>query len=126
MTRPAANPSTRPSTAISDSLGFADFFNRYLYNALILLAVAACVLRAMRPGRERGAWIALSAGVGCWAVAELVFDFGYGASPEMVRRSLERLDEAGIRGELRILNVFSDSYPAKTQGPVWYAAGKVI
>jgi hypothetical protein len=52
--------------------------------------------------------------------------FGYGASPEMVRRCLERLDEAGIRGELRILNVISDSYPAKTQGPVWYAAGKVI
>ena len=52
--------------------------------------------------------------------------FGYGASPEMVRRCLERLDEAGIRGELRILHVISDSYPAKTQGPVWYAAGKVI
>jgi len=52
--------------------------------------------------------------------------FGYGGSPEMVRRCLERLDEAGIRGELRILNVISDSYPAKTQGPVWYAAGKVI
>ena len=52
--------------------------------------------------------------------------FGYGASPEMVRRCLERLDEAGIRGELRILHVVSDSYPAKTQGPVWYAAGKVI
>ena len=52
--------------------------------------------------------------------------FGYGGSPEMVRRSLERLDEAGIRGELRILNVISDSYPQKTQGPVWYAGGKVI
>jgi hypothetical protein len=52
--------------------------------------------------------------------------FGYGGSPEMVRRCLERLDEAGIRGELRILNVVSDSYPAKTQGPVWYSAGKVI
>jgi hypothetical protein len=52
--------------------------------------------------------------------------FGYGGSPEMVRRCLERLDEAGIRGELRILNVISDSYPQKTQGPVWYAAGKVI
>jgi hypothetical protein len=52
--------------------------------------------------------------------------FGYGASPEMVRRCLERLDEAGIRGELRILNVISDSYPVKTQGPVWYADGKVI
>jgi hypothetical protein len=52
--------------------------------------------------------------------------FGYGASPEMVRRCLERLDEAGITGSLRILNVISDSHPAKTQGPVWYAAGKVI
>jgi hypothetical protein len=52
--------------------------------------------------------------------------FGYGAAPEMVRRCLERLDEAGIRGELQILRVVSDSYPAKTQGPVWYEAGKVI
>jgi hypothetical protein len=52
--------------------------------------------------------------------------YGYGASPGMVRRCLERLDEAGIRGELRILHVISDSYPAQTQGPVWYAAGKVI
>jgi hypothetical protein len=52
--------------------------------------------------------------------------FGYGGSPEMVRRSLERLDEAGIRGELRILHVISDSFPARTQGPVWYEAGKLI
>jgi hypothetical protein len=52
--------------------------------------------------------------------------FGYGASPEMVRRCLERLDEARMAGELRILHVVSDSYPAKTQGPVWYAGGKVI
>ena len=52
--------------------------------------------------------------------------FGYGASPEMVRRCLERLDEAAIRGQLRILHVVSDTYPAKTQGPVWYAGGKVV
>ncbi|HYX76277.1 MAG TPA: hypothetical protein VE757_03780 [Gaiellaceae bacterium] len=52
--------------------------------------------------------------------------FGYGGSPEMVRRCFARLDEAGMRGELRILQVFSDTHPAKTQGPVWYAAGKVI
>ena len=51
---------------------------------------------------------------------------GYGASPEMVRRCLERLDEAEMRGELRILHVISDSQPTKTQGPVWYANGKVI
>ena len=51
--------------------------------------------------------------------------FGYGASPEMVRRSLERLDERGIRGELHILRVLADTEPAYTQGPVWYAGGKV-
>ena len=44
----------------------------------------------------------------------------------MVRRCFARLDEAGIRGEVRILQAFSDSYPAKTQGPVWYQAGKVV
>jgi hypothetical protein len=52
--------------------------------------------------------------------------FGYGASPEMVRRCLERLDEAGIRGDLRILQVLSDTHPMKTQGPVWYFAGEVV
>jgi hypothetical protein len=52
--------------------------------------------------------------------------FGYGAAPEMVRRCFERLDEAGITGDVRILNVFSNTYPVKTQGPVWYAGGTVI
>jgi hypothetical protein len=52
--------------------------------------------------------------------------FGYGAAPEMARRCLERLDEAGIRGELRVIHVLSDTHPANTQGPVWYAGGKVI
>lgn len=52
--------------------------------------------------------------------------FGYGAAPAMVRRCLERLDEAGIRGELRILRVLSDTYPARTQGPVWYLEGKPV
>lgn len=62
-------------------LGFDVFFDRYLYNGLILLALGACVHRASRPGRERGAWVALAIGVGCWAVAELIFDFAYGGSP---------------------------------------------
>jgi hypothetical protein len=52
--------------------------------------------------------------------------FGYGGSPEMVRRCLERLDEAGMTGEIRVLHVISDSYPAQTQGLVWYAAGKIV
>lgn len=52
--------------------------------------------------------------------------FGYGASPEMVRRCLERLDEQGIPGRVRIVHALSDTKPVGTQGPVWYAGGKVI
>jgi hypothetical protein len=52
--------------------------------------------------------------------------FGYGASPQMMHRCLERLDEAGITGELRILYVLSDIRPVSTQGPVWYVGGKVV
>ena len=50
--------------------------------------------------------------------------FGYGASPAMVRRCLERLDEASIRGRVRILRALSDTKPVGTQGPVWYVGGK--
>jgi len=52
--------------------------------------------------------------------------FGYGASPGMVRRSLERLDELGIDGSPTILHVLSDTKPVGTQGPVWYVGGKVV
>jgi hypothetical protein len=52
--------------------------------------------------------------------------FGYGASATMVRRALERCDEAGIRGEVRVLRALSSTYPAATQGPVWYVGGRPI
>jgi hypothetical protein len=52
--------------------------------------------------------------------------FGYGASPGMVRRCLERLDDEGIPGQLRILRVLSDTDPVSTQGPVWYVEGKAV
>jgi hypothetical protein len=51
--------------------------------------------------------------------------FGYGAAAPMVCRCLERLDEAGIPGRLRILRVLSDTKPVATQGPVWYVGGQV-
>ena len=51
---------------------------------------------------------------------------GYGASPEMTRRCLERLDHEGIRGELRILRVLSGTEHVATQGPVWYAEGRAV
>jgi hypothetical protein len=51
---------------------------------------------------------------------------GYGASAGMTRRCLERLDEAEISGELRILRVLSDSRHVATQGPVWYVGGRAV
>ena len=52
--------------------------------------------------------------------------FGYGASPGMVRRCLERVDARGIEGRLAIVYALSDTKPVGTQGPVWYVGGKVV
>jgi hypothetical protein len=52
--------------------------------------------------------------------------FGYGASPEMTHRCLERLDEAGIPGTLGVLRVLADTHPNATQGPVWYVGGRSV
>jgi hypothetical protein len=52
--------------------------------------------------------------------------FGYGASAGMVRRCLERVDEAAIPGIVRVLRVMSDTHPVGTQGPVWYVGGKAV
>jgi hypothetical protein len=51
---------------------------------------------------------------------------GYGASSGMTRRCLERLDQEGIRGELRILRVLSGTEHVATQGPVWYVEGRAV
>jgi hypothetical protein len=52
--------------------------------------------------------------------------FGYGAAPEMARRTLERLDEERITGELTVLRVHSDTRPVATQGPVWRIGGRAV
>jgi len=52
--------------------------------------------------------------------------FGYGVSPEMARRCLERCDEDGITGEVEILRALSDTFPVGTQGPVWYVGGRSV
>jgi hypothetical protein len=63
---------------------------------------------------------------------EVGFDFraarttGYGASAQMVRRCLARLDESGIPGRVEVLRALSDSRHVSTQGPVWYVGGKVL
>jgi hypothetical protein len=52
--------------------------------------------------------------------------FGYGASPQMVARCLERCDERGMRGEVRVVRVLSDTRPVHTQGPVWQLDGRTV
>jgi hypothetical protein len=52
--------------------------------------------------------------------------FGYGTSNGMARRSFERLDEAGIGGEIRVLYVLSDTNPVATQGPVFRLEGRAV
>jgi hypothetical protein len=52
--------------------------------------------------------------------------FGYGVSPEMAARCLQRCDNAGMTGEVAILHALSDTYPVATQGPVWIEGGRVV
>jgi hypothetical protein len=52
--------------------------------------------------------------------------FGYGVSPAMARRCLQRLDEEGITGELNVLGVLCDTDPVATQGPVLRVGGKAV
>jgi hypothetical protein len=51
---------------------------------------------------------------------------GYGASTQMTRRCLERLDGAAITGTLAILRVLSETRHVATQGPVWYVGGRAV
>jgi hypothetical protein len=46
--------------------------------------------------------------------------FGYGASAEMARRCMARLDAEAIKGRLLILWALSDTKAIATQGPVQY------
>jgi hypothetical protein len=52
--------------------------------------------------------------------------FGYGASPDMARRCLARMDDRGINGRLLILWAQSDTKAVATQGPVWYVEGRAV
>jgi len=51
---------------------------------------------------------------------------GYGASPEMVRRCLERCAAESIAGSVEVLRVLSDTHSTQTQGPVWQISGRTV
>jgi hypothetical protein len=52
--------------------------------------------------------------------------FGYGASPQMTARCVERVDDEGVTGRLTVLRVLSDTHNVATQGPVWRVEGKAV
>ncbi len=64
--------------------------------------------------------------------SRLVFTFrcsgrsGYGASPAMVRRCFERLDNEDIGATATVLRVLSETDNVDTQGPVWLVGGKTL
>ena len=51
---------------------------------------------------------------------------GYGASPLMVRRCLERMDAERIAGGIGVVYELSNTENAETQGPVWRLAGRSV
>ena len=51
---------------------------------------------------------------------------GYGVSPQMARRCLERMDAEHVTGSLATLDALSDTETAVTQGPVWRLAGTSV
>jgi hypothetical protein len=51
---------------------------------------------------------------------------GYGTSPGMARRCLERMDGDGITGRIHVLNALSDTENVVTQGPVWRVEGRSV
>lgn len=51
--------------------GMNSAVNGPIYDSVVVSAGFACLLRASRGGRERGAWLAIAAAVLAWAAAEI-------------------------------------------------------
>jgi hypothetical protein len=119
--QPAISPSTLAGTWKSEVAAlppdWSDLYAEVELDASDWLDRAALLMAPLNPARH-GSRPALR-----FRVARL---FGYGASPGMTQRCLERLDEEPIRGEVRILHALSDTEPVATQGPVWYLEGRSV
>jgi hypothetical protein len=96
---------------------WSDLYAEVRFDSTDYVERAALLLAPVNPARYGG-------------VAALRFRcarlFGYGVSPEMAARCLERCDEDGLTGEVEILRALSDTYPVATQGPVWLVGGRTV
>jgi hypothetical protein len=51
--------------------GLDTFFNDWVYNGLVLVSAASCIVRAIRVREHRAAWALLGAGLLAWTAAEI-------------------------------------------------------
>ena len=122
--QPAVAPTVQPATlaeswdALQAALpdDWSDLYCELQLNSTDQLERAALLLAPVNPAHF-GSSIALRFRVG---------RRGYGASPLMARRCLERLDEERIPGRVDILRALSDTRPVATQGPVWRVGGRAV
>jgi two-component system cell cycle response regulator len=56
-------------------------FNDWLYNAVLVLGVALCLLRVVHVPTDRTPWLLLTTALASWAVAEILFAFVYDNDP---------------------------------------------
>ncbi len=61
--------------------GSGHFFDRWLYEGLEAAAAAGCLVRAVRVGHERTAWLALGIALLSTTGGDVIYDFGYGGNP---------------------------------------------
>jgi len=57
-------------------------FNNWIYTGLMWSGFAICLTRALSVREERGAWLAMSANLGVWAVADLLWTVHYAGMDE--------------------------------------------
>ena len=113
--RPLAPSWTEQTTGLPDD--WSDLLCEVELRSSDYMERAALLMAPLNPRRD-GDRLALR--------FRVAHTFGYGASPGMTRRCLERLDGERVTGALRILRCLSDTDPVQTQGPVWYVGGRVV
>jgi hypothetical protein len=96
---------------------WSDIYAEVRFDSTDYVERAALLLAPLNPSRYGGA-TALR--------FRCARSFGYGVSPEMAARCLQRCDEEGMTGEVEILRALSDTYPVATQGPVWLVGGRSV
>jgi hypothetical protein len=99
--------------------GWRDLFVELELDSTDFLAQAALVGAPLNPNRVPGR-IALSFRVVGKGLG------GYGVSPGMARRCLERMDSVGVTGHLKLLDALADVDYVYTQGPVLRIAGRAV